>query len=102
MSEPIHDYGTDAAGNKIDRGIFCIDPSGHLIVVPPNQPIKAGWCVAHVDDVTGEVGPGERVVPRIEPGIGRSAPAGTPFFDEPVEAVVESISIDAPYGRDRD
>lgn len=83
VSEPIHDYGTDAAGNKIDRGIFCIDPSGHLIVVPPNQPIKAGWRLATHDEPA-----------KSEPAI--------EVIGEPVEAFVESISIDAPSADDVD
>ena len=85
MSEPIKDYGTDAAGNRIERGTFCVDPSGHLIVVPKGQPIKAGWRLATHDEPA----------PAVEP-------AAIEVIDEPIEEVVESISIEAPFADPRD
>lgn len=63
-------YGDSASGVKVCSGYYAIDPSGHLIVLPPHAPLKDGWRLATTQD--------------LEPA------------DAPVEAVVESISIDAP------
>ena len=46
----IHEYGRNTGGAKIDRGFYAVDPSGHLILLPPFAPLKAGWRLAsHVD-----------------------------------------------------
>jgi hypothetical protein len=47
----LHDYGSDAGGNPIDRGFYAVDPRGGLFVLPPSAPLKAGWRLATEDDL---------------------------------------------------
>lgn len=46
-----HDYGRNTAGTKIDRGFYAVDPSGHLVLLPPSAPLKASWRLATEGDI---------------------------------------------------
>lgn len=43
--EPIADHGTKSDGSKVLRGHHAVDPSGHLVLLPGNDPLPKdeGW-----------------------------------------------------------
>jgi len=96
VSTEIYEYGTTASGDTVKKGRYAVDPSGHVVLVPMTRPIKAGWRLATQDDIAA-CDPGAQFAPTpidSEPAIEVSG--------EPVEADVESLSIDAPYADPRD
>ena len=50
MSE-IHKIGRDAAGDARSEGRYAVHPEGHLIVIPPNAPLKPGFYWASQDEI---------------------------------------------------
>lgn len=51
MVSALHEFGRNTAGTKIDRGFYAVDPSGHLVLLPPSAPLKAGWRLATREDI---------------------------------------------------
>lgn len=91
----VHDYKQGNGDVQVSNGYYAVDPSGHLILVPPLQSLKDGWRLATADDF--------RPAAADAPVEIDTAPEPEPVvIDEPVEAFVESIEIDAPVGDERD
>lgn len=93
MSE-ILDYGKDAAGNKVVRGKFLVDPSGSLVLAQAWAAIKFGWRLATQADVDAHRAKSE---PAIEP-----APLPEPEIDEPTRFLgresLDSDAVELPDG----
>ena len=53
----ILDYGEDAAGNKVCRGKFVVDPSGHLVLIKKWAVVKPGWRLATQGDIDARKAP---------------------------------------------
>lgn len=49
----IHKYGKDAAGDASDEGCFAVHPAGHIVVIPPKQPLKDGFRWATLGEIEG-------------------------------------------------
>lgn len=49
----IHKYGKDAAGADSDEGCFAVHPEGHIVVIPPHQPLKDGFRWASLGEIEG-------------------------------------------------
>lgn len=47
----LHEFGRSRSGHKIDRGFYAVDPSGHLVLLPPSAPLKNGWRLATEADL---------------------------------------------------
>lgn len=52
MQDKIPVYGTGADGNPVLEGHHAVDPSGHLVLIPRNNPLPdAGWSWATQDEL---------------------------------------------------
>jgi hypothetical protein len=90
VSDEIHEFGPTAAGNKVSRGRYAVDPSGHVVLVPTTRPIKDGWRLATQADIDA-CAPCIAVAPATE----ECAPPAEP---QPEPEVASETPADAGWG----